>query len=93
MNPVIGSITPRFFPQLPMPRLTRLTQADFTTPRAEVPQTQTVLSSHEKTPPPAREALMAAALASWGPVMAKNFIEEDNNRESAVHAIDVSLAA
>ena len=76
--------SPRFFS--PTPRMPRLTAPDFTTPRAEIPQTQNTLSSHEKTPIPAREFLMAAALAYQayqGPIMAKMFIEEDKKRESA----------
>ena len=77
----INSITPRFFPNLP-PKTVRLTNTDFTTPRSQVPQTQRVLSPHEKTPEPVREILMAAALAYQGPVMAKSLIEEAKRNES-----------
>lgn len=79
MYSAINSVTPRLFPQLQAPRLSKLTRADFTTPRAEIPKTQYTLSPNEKTPAPAREVLMAAALASQGPIIARMFIEEDKD--------------
>ncbi len=89
MNPVI----PRFFPQLqPLLRLSELTKADFATPRVEIPQTQNALGPSEKTPAPAREVLMATALAYQGPIIAKMFIEEDEKKESEVSYLDHTLA-
>ena len=79
MYPAINPVIPRFFS--PAPRMPRLTAPDFATPRAEIPETKNILSPSEQTPPPAREVLMATALAYQGPIMAKMFIEEDKKRD------------
>ena len=91
MYPAINPVMPRFFPQL-SPKPLRLTGNDFSTPRTEVPQIQAVLSPLEKTPPPAREVLMATALASWGPVMAKSLIEDAKKKEVVDYPVDFSMA-
>ena len=83
MYSAINPATPRPFPLL-SPKALRLTPRDFSTPRAEIPQTQTILSSNEKTPEPARNVLMAAALAYYqAPLLARMFIEEDKKKEEA----------
>ena len=92
MYSAINPVTPRFFPQPLTQRLGRLTEADFTTPRTEIPPTQKALSYHEQTPPPAREILMAAALAYQGPVMAKSLIEEQKKKEATNYSADFSMA-
>ncbi len=76
---LINSVTP-LFSQLPLQRLTR---NDLSTPRAEIPPTQRTLSTYEKTPVPAREILMATALAYQGPIMARMLMQEDDNRNKA----------
>ena len=92
MNPIISSVTPRFFPQPLTQRLSRLTQADFTSPRTELPQIQKALSPHEQTPAPAREILMATALASQGPVIARMYLEEEK-RNPSLEPTDYTVAA
>ncbi len=79
MYSAINPATSRLFPQLPASR--RLTATDFTTPQAAIPKTQSTISVSEKTPPPAREVLMAAALAYQGPILAKMFIQESKKEE------------
>ena len=92
MYSAINPVTPRFFPQPLTQRLGRLTEADFTTPRTEIPPTQKALSYHEQTPAPAREILMAVALASQGPVIARMFLEEEK-RNPSLESTDYTVAA
>ena len=90
MYPEIA-ITPRFFSPLTTKPL-RLSPDDFFTPRTELPKTQNVLSPYEQTPAPAREALMAAALAH-NPIFAKQLMQDEKRKEAEDFSPNYTMAA
>ncbi len=90
MSSAISAITPRLFPQVPHQPV-RLTRNDFfPTPRVEIPPVQS--TSNYTVPAPAKEILMATALASWAPIIAKTLIEQEK-KESEASAPNYTLAA
>ncbi len=88
MNPA-GIITPRLFSPFPV-RDTKLTADNLPSQKIETPQVHR--TSNYVIPAPDKEILMATAVASWAPVMARSYIEQEK-RESEISSPDYTLAA
>ena len=89
MSSAISAVTPRLFPQLHA--AVKLTANDLPTSRIETPPVQNI--SNHVMPAPDKEVLMATALASWAPLIARGYIEQDKKKESEALASDYTLAA